>query len=233
MNKELYNSLASATRYCQLVEQGLELIQDKQEEVKRIEIKHNEKMEKKRFPLWICLYLCFPLLTGIYELIELIVGYNDVIAALWLVLMVFGIVYPIIKLKKIKKEFIIIYQNETKPQMEKCLDEIEEIKEAMEKFGETNKHLLAFLPSKYRNLEATSYMLMVVSDGRAETLKEAMNLYEEQLHRWKMEDLAQKNAEIQEYMADALDELNARQAETNAHLSAIEQMEFIEYMHRQ
>lgn len=232
MNKELYDNLASATRYCQLVERGIELIQSKQEEVKAIETNHNEIMRKKKTPFWIFIFCCVDLTPLLSAIISDSIG-NPVVFVVGLVIGILGIAYAIIKLKKIKKEFNIIYQNETEPRKIECLKNIKEIKEALENFGDSNKHLLDFLPSKYRNLEATSYMLMVVSDKRAETLKEAMNLYEEQLHRWKLEDLAQKNAEIQEYMADALDELNARQAETNAHLSAIEQLKFIEYLHKQ
>jgi hypothetical protein len=65
-----------------------------------------------------------------------------------------------------------------------------------------------------------------------DTFKILDSLYEEQLHRWRLEDAAQNSMEAQEYIALALDELNDRQAETNAHLSAIEQMQFIEYIHK-
>ena len=75
-------------------------------------------------------------------------------------------------------------------------------------------------------------MLLAVSNGRADTLKEAMNLYEEQLHRWKLEQYARQSAEIQEYCARAMDELNSKQAKTNEHLKNIEFMQFINYYNK-
>ena len=88
--------------------------------------------------------------------------------------------------------------------------------------------MVGFLPEKYRNLQATHFMLNAVGDGRAETLKEAFNLYEEQLHRWRMEGAAQQAADVQ---AMAADEMRAQMAEANARLASIENLKWIEYIH--
>lgn len=53
------------------------------------------------------------------------------------------------------------------------------------------KHIdvVSKVPSKYFYPIAIDYFIEVISNGRADTLKEAMNLFEEQLHRWKIEDM--------------------------------------------
>ena len=85
--------------------------------------------------------------------------------------------------------------------------------------------LLAFLPETYRNAEAACYMLLAVKDGRADTLKEAMNLYEEQLHRWKMEKLAANSARMQQIhmasMQAALQEISNNQSQIQDQLSTV------------
>ena len=87
------------------------------------------------------------------------------------------------------------------------------------------KELLAFLPDTYRNAEAACYMLLAVKDGRADTLKEAMNLYEEQLHRWKMEKLAANSARMQqihmEAMQSAMQEITNNQQQIQGQLSTV------------
>lgn len=50
-----------------------------------------------------------------------------------------------------------------------------------------NEGYIELIPQKYRYPLACNYMAEVIQCGRADNLKEAMNLYEEQLHRWKIE----------------------------------------------
>ena len=244
MDRELYQKLATATKYCQVCEQACELIQSKQEEVRTIKENFPELRWKKthlkenafHFCCWLFAVSIVALIsTFIYfatdgEDIRFIAPGFIASAVIFVMISLLLLIISRARLKKATSECERIYKYQIEPKITEGLKEIKEIKEEVEKYGETYRHLLDFLPTKYRNFQATSYMLMAVTDQRAETLKEAMNLYEEQLHRWKMEDAVQKNIEMQQYMADAIDELNSRQAETNAHLSAIEQYEFIEYL---
>lgn len=135
------------------------------------------------------------------------------------------------KKEKHEKKYQAIWDKEFQPQIDKKQADIDNIGEQMRNMWEKYGNLVAFLPEKYCNLQATAYMFMAVRDGRADTLKEAYNLYEEQLHRWKLEEAAYQAAEMQRMVAMAVDELNAQQVETNAHLSAIEQYEFMKYIH--
>ena len=90
---------------------------------------------------------------------------------------------------------------------------------------EAATELLTFLPETYRNAEAVCFMLLAVKDGRADTLKEAMNLYEEQLHRWKMEKLAANSARMQQIhmasMQAALQEISNNQSQIQDQLSTV------------
>lgn len=119
---------------------------------------------------------------------------------------------------------------DVKPIADEANQNIESIKQIMDDFINQNSHYVEIIPTKYRNLESVSYMYLAAVDGRADTLKEAINLYEEQLHRWKLEISAQQAAEAQAYTAQAIEELGRQQAETNNHLRAIEFMEYMKYI---
>lgn len=61
-------------------------------------------------------------------------------------------------------------------------------------FKTHNSRFVQFLPQKYRNMTATQWMANAVANRRADTLKEVINLYEEQLHRWEMENIGREMA---------------------------------------
>ena len=53
---------------------------------------------------------------------------------------------------------------------------------------DANRNLLSFLPYEYWYPMATEYILRMVQTGRAKTINEALVLYDEYLHRWKIEN---------------------------------------------
>ena len=55
---------------------------------------------------------------------------------------------------------------------------------------------------------ALEYFINVISSGRADSMKEAMNLYEDQVHKWKMENLAE-SALLAQQEANAIAAFNA------------------------
>ena len=138
--------------------------------------------------------------------------------------------------KKLENANEIAYEKkistDVKPIADEANENIENIKKIMSDFIDKNSHCVEIIPANYKNLEATSYMYLAVLNDRADTLKEAINLYEEQLHRWKLEISAQRAAEAQEYTAQAIEELSRQQAETNNHLRAIEFMEYANHMNK-
>ena len=73
-------------------------------------------------------------------------------------------------------------------------------------------------------------MEQAVRTGRAETLKEAMNLFEEQLHRWKLESqgqqLLEQNAIRNQMLSDSLASIESSQRRMESSLRNIEDLEF-------
>lgn len=70
---------------------------------------------------------------------------------------------------------------------------IEKEKAAAQQIFDDNVDDLAFLPVDYWYPLATEYLVKVVRADRADTLAEALSMFDEQLHRWKIEEA---NAEI-------------------------------------
>ena len=65
-----------------------------------------------------------------------------------------------------------------------------------------NAAALSVIPSEYWYPMATNYLLKVVQTGRADTVNQALQMYDEQLHRWKVEEanasiLAQQQAQTE------------------------------------
>jgi hypothetical protein len=58
--------------------------------------------------------------------------------------------------------------------------------------AQSNKELISSVPANYRYPMATNYIYEVFRDGRVNTLNEALNMYDTQLHRWKMEKMGEK-----------------------------------------
>lgn len=54
---------------------------------------------------------------------------------------------------------------------------------------------LSFLPEKYRNSEIISYLIQLFREKRVDNLKEALNLYEDDVHKYRMEEMQQKQLE--------------------------------------
>lgn len=256
MEKELYNDLLNATQYCRTIEEFGDCLTDKQDE---IELWKANYMNDKEWKEGSCkrwrtasMIIFFPnlifwglaLMVEIYmiffdedrksmipqELAALKICMMATIAILAFFTFVSLILFIIakIRMKKVKSDF-----KERKRRLDTDIAEMEksisDIRKAIDKFVEENQQVLKFLPGQYRNLQATSFMLLAVKNQRADTLKEAINLYEEQLHRWRLEDAARQTAETQACLAMAVDELNSQQAETNAHLRTIEFMQYMQY----
>lgn len=68
---------------------------------------------------------------------------------------------------------------------------------------------IQFVPANYRYLIAVQYMLEAFQNQRADTFKEAINLYEEQLHRWKLENASAQMLTLQRQQMSELNRINA------------------------
>lgn len=73
---------------------------------------------------------------------------------------------------------------------------------------ESNSDLFSLIPEYYRYPIAITYFYQALINGRADSLKEAINLFEEQLHRWKIENYQQQLLEIQNQQKVYLEKIN-------------------------
>ena len=71
-----------------------------------------------------------------------------------------------------------------------------------------HKNDFKMFPKEYIYPIALEYFINVITSGRADTMKEAMNLYEDQVHKWKMENLAE-SALLAQQESNAIAALNA------------------------
>ena len=115
---------------------------------------------------------------------------------------------------------------------EKAMVELKKISTETEEFNAKHGHFLDFLPAKYHNIEAISFMLEAVSNLRADTLKEVINLYEEELHHRNLERIAENNMRMQqlqnERMIYAMNQINENQERINSNLRDIKTMQIFD-----
>lgn len=134
------------------------------------------------------------------------------------------------KEKAFKKKMEALYKDEITPALQQYTAAITKLTAERGAFLRETKRLLDFVPEHYRTNLAVAFMERAVRTGRADTLKEALNLYEEQLHRWNMESYAQSMAEQAAWEAAMMDEhlsrMEANQARMASSLRNIENMEF-------
>lgn len=243
MDQKLYADLAAATKYYAIGTEFEDRIQKENNNIQVLsaypEQNKSEKTESSilqgKIGTWVAI------LSGIFFIIILAMAtswgqIDDGAAAQLFICSIAFVISLIIAIsaksttKRIEKECDDDFECRIKPQIEESQNNLISLKQNLSSFAKDNHYVVEFLPAPYRNPQAASYMLLAVSNGRADTLKEAINLYEEQLHRWKLEQYARQSAEAQEYCALAMDELNSRQAQTNAHLQAIEIMQFVNFI---
>ncbi len=134
------------------------------------------------------------------------------------------------KNKKIDKENDEYFSETYMPLFQENEQNIVNLAKERDEFIASTEHLLDFLPGNYRSDLAIAYMEKVVRTGRADTLKEAMNLFEEQLHRWTLESqgqqLLEQNAIQTQMINDKLWDIENNQRRIASSLRSIESLEF-------
>ena len=124
------------------------------------------------------------------------------------------------KNKKIKKENDQLFNEKYLPQIDQYMDVIDNLEKERDQFIADTQYVMDFLPQPYRNELAAAYMEQVVSTGRAESLKEAMNLYEEQLHRWALEDMTHRLLEQNEMRNNMLEQTLRSMADSQRRMAS-------------
>lgn len=135
--------------------------------------------------------------------------------AFWFSIIVFFILLLIISaidtvtLEPKRKLKAQMYIENNMPPIEQKLAELSEEKDAI--WGtDAASRMLELIPEDYRSPNAVQYFLKAIQNQRADTLKEAINLFEEYRHQQRMENLQQtqinianQNLKVQEQTRDA------------------------------
>ena len=114
-------------------------------------------------------------------------------------------------------------------------NEIQRLEQELRAFAEENKQKVEFLPVGIRyDYNAVSYIENAIRNGKADSIKEAMQLYDAHLHQLQMQATMQNiantmymhNQAMEAYMSHVVEQ----QKITNSKLSEIENWTFLDYM---
>ena len=242
MNQELRAELSFAIEY---FEQGnfFEKQIDEQKQKARLAKEQFRKDEKKGlifFDLLHLLAVCILVVAGLVVLATVIMIFGDEgfgkTDQFILKMLPLGIILPIGLLVYLKfhdkarnKKFKKIYESQVQPIIDATEAEIEHIKNQASDYIKENSHRINFIPARYQNLSAVSFFYNAISERLADELKEAFRLYEEYLHRCRLEDAAEEAIAEQRL---AMNELIRQREETNQRLREIQDMQYWDYMQR-
>ena len=93
--------------------------------------------------------------------------------------------------------------------------EIQKIQEDLKEYMRQNQHKLSFIPEDYQDIQAVSFMIRVVHNLRADSLKEALNLYDLELKHQQTLAVAEQQRAQNENLMTAIKMVNARQEQIN------------------
>lgn len=253
MNKELYDQLLKAAAFLVGKNMYAEERQKKKKELLKISKKEDnlkKQIDKKPnsiiriilVPTLMFFFVCGPLGAALFMVGCLLFmsegfSYAFLVGVLFLVgLIAFlaPLIVPIVMVTKnikhkpkAQKAYDHYYNTTYLPERNRLNDELDRLDISETDWTKENKRLLEFLPHDYRELVAVSFMMNAVKNCRADTLKEAVNLFEEEKHHWAQMQALQQVAQIQtEYYQLTLAELERN----SAVLEDIRYMETINYI---
>ncbi len=104
---------------------------------------------------------------------------------------------------------------------------IRQLREEYENFKNKYMYTFDFLPSQYHDMNTIAHMYTIAASGRADTLKEVINLYEEEM-RWL--ELKNQLEYQQECMNRNMENIYNQQVKTNRILNEIEFFQICHYL---
>lgn len=122
-----------------------------------------------------------------------------------------AIVFAIIAGKFRKKQ-----QEQLKVQIASVEKSIEEENTALSHYVDANKDILSVIPDDYWYPMCTDYLVKMVRTDRASSIPEALNMFDLQLHRWKVEESNAQMLAMQQEQSSKLDSLRTLSAITAA-----------------
>lgn len=119
----------------------------------------------------------------------------------------------------------LVVKNNNKNKYDELIEsELHNIENLESKFRNEiqNCEILYLIPNDYNNPLALKTMMKYLMNGQAENWKECSSRYDEQLHRWILEENSAQAVELQRYtaMMAELTAINTRRTATNTAISA-------------
>lgn len=114
--------------------------------------------------------------------------------------------------------------------VERYQHEITTLQKEVESLRFDKLQATAFLPIMYADVYSVCYMLLLVENGRCDTLKEAINMLELERRHHQLLDGLQVIAEKLDYVNYALDLMKTQIAVMNKNIDKIRQIEKIEFL---
>lgn len=238
MNKELHSKLVDACEYYCMLDKYDKAIEKLNAKVVYFE---NEKKKIGKAPantapnviiiLLFCIPLCFIVASCVFF-------FSKILGLLTFLLLCLISCFSAVRYKKHcekknkqEQEKAYKYYNEViEPARRENSKSLYSLSREHGDFRRANLHVLNVVPEHYRNNLAVAFMERAVRTGRADTIKEAINLFEEQLHRWSIEEKAQCLVEQNQLQTDMLNErlleISRNQSKIKSSLKNIENLEF-------
>ena len=241
MNKELYEQLLNAGKVMLIREQSRrELLKINEkvnakkiqlEEMKK-EINYNPFGGKKGWGIFLLILGVMGNISMFSSLGPINIKLCLLLCPIWSLLTIFSGIILMLSARKQRKKYIIKATEEYKLEVEKftlftneVTKEVKRKTVEIEKFNTEYECFLDFLPKKYHSIEALGFMMEAVYNLRADTLKEAINLYEDELIR-------KGNARMQELQYErilyAMQQINENQDRINSNLQDIKTLQFVD-----
>ena len=107
-------------------------------------------------------------------------------------------------IKNLYSNFII------KPKINRLMWQINEIDSQINDIINNNIEVFKNIPPKYCYYFSVNYMLETMINQRSDSLKEAINIYEDQIHKWNMENYQQQICEVNRQHQFALQNINVK-----------------------
>ena len=192
MNEKSYalDLLGAAIPVIETLESYYDEIASRKQRSEEIRVKAEDDLKKRRnriqMPLYVALIICLVVLrSNMHVLLKILIVLVGACAA---VLYYVDIASPALKDLAIDDRFID--EAETNEQ------NLQFCQEQFSQYYETNSNIIVSIPEDYRYSEALRFMLKTLRNGRADNLKEAINLYEDYIYKMKNEMIRQHQEQL-------------------------------------
>lgn len=109
-----------------------------------------------------------------------------------------------------------------RPEDQTLTARLENISNSLVSITQQNQTLIDAMPRDYQNYEAVCFFEQALANGRADSMQEAINLYEEQLHRMTMEQNSRRAVQEQYLQSQMIADIqkSSRAAAINSGIAA-------------